>query len=337
MTLQRTLASCCLVCWEWNRTFTPHLYQSIVFADDFSNSVHIISQLRRTLWHVQPKYTHIIKKITILTSEAAKACTWLSVLSKLPNLRELRINGFDHSQFHPKLAQHLRALSARCAIKLNPGVTDVLVPRNSISRWFRFLRQAQPQACVLRIEQDARGAIGKQCLVIHYQKTYEVDYYKDFEASYSKVYYVGNCRVTILGQLYNTSDVDYFNTLLSQTRIHPVKISLTLRKLTSILPSEYIIFQHLQRPQIIMKTFRRNKSSRVYSTPFIVHRPGTLTFRGSTRIRDPMVRDALQNTDIPVAQNPVNRLPVCIRKLPRDRGYAIGSQSSASRIEGLLG
>ena len=171
MTLQRTLASCCLVCWEWNRTFTPHLYQSIVFADDFSNSVHIVSQLRRTLWHVQPKYTHLIKKITILTSEAAKACTWLPVLSKLPNLRELRINGFDHSQFHPKLTQHLRALSARCAIKLNIGVTDVLVPRTSISRWFRFLRHAQPQSCVLRIEQDARGEIGKQCLVIHYQKT----------------------------------------------------------------------------------------------------------------------------------------------------------------------
>ena len=86
-----------------------------------------------------------------------------------------------------------------------------------------------------------------------------------------------------------------------------------------------------------MKTFCRNKSSRVYSTPFIVHRPGTRAFRGSTRIRNPMVLNALRNTDIPVAQNPANRCAVCIRKLPRDRGYTIGSQSSESRIEGLLG
>ena len=50
-----------------------------------------------------------------------------------------------------------------------------------------------------------------------------------------------------------------------------------------------------------------------------------------------MVRDALRHTDISVSQNPVNRHAVCIRKLPRDRGYTIGSQPSTSRSEGLLG
>ena len=86
-----------------------------------------------------------------------------------------------------------------------------------------------------------------------------------------------------------------------------------------------------------MKAFFKNKSSRVHTTPFIVHRFGTLALGGSTRIRDPMVRDTLQNNDIPISQNPVNRLPVCIGNLPGYRGYAIDFESSESQIEGLLG
>ena len=86
-----------------------------------------------------------------------------------------------------------------------------------------------------------------------------------------------------------------------------------------------------------MKAFFRNKSSGVHTTPFVVHRPGTLALGGSTWGRNPMVRDALENNDIPISQNPVNRFPVCIGKLAGYRGYTIDFESSESRIEGLLG
>lgn len=59
---QITLGSCCLVCREWNKAFTPLLYEEIVLNDDLKFTSTAL--LRRTIWHDRPDHGSLIKRIT---------------------------------------------------------------------------------------------------------------------------------------------------------------------------------------------------------------------------------------------------------------------------------
>ena len=148
---QKMLYSFCLVSHQWNRTFTPLLYVDVTLDDHNAGMELPTLLLRRTLWHTQPARKDLIERMQVFSSKKSPSTLWMVVLSNLPNLRELMIHQFDHSQFHPKLAQHIRSLSKRCTILLNPASILRIEPQ-SIPGWVRFLRSSQPHLCTLNVE-----------------------------------------------------------------------------------------------------------------------------------------------------------------------------------------
>ena len=118
---QKMLYSFCLVSHQWNRTFTPLLYVDVTLDDHNAGMELPTLLLRRTLWHTHPARKDLIERMQVFSSRKSPSTLWMVVLSNLPNLRELMIHQFDHSQFHPKLAQHIRSLSKRCTILPNPA------------------------------------------------------------------------------------------------------------------------------------------------------------------------------------------------------------------------
>ncbi|KAK7689439.1 hypothetical protein QCA50_007231 [Cerrena zonata] len=61
-----TLASCCLVCYEWNQLFTPALYESIAVDHD-----KLASLLLRTLWYDQPARKELIHTIEVQCDQSS--------------------------------------------------------------------------------------------------------------------------------------------------------------------------------------------------------------------------------------------------------------------------
>ena len=150
-----TLASCCLVCHEWNNIFTSSLYRNIVLNRD--EPILTLSLLSRTLWHGRPAYRTLVENITIWPSTTAIAIACLVISSDLPNLRSLTMFDFELSQLPPRLAQHMRLLSKHCAVSLDNR--SCLPQPQSVTRWFRSLQSTQPDFCQLTLAYyEARSA-----------------------------------------------------------------------------------------------------------------------------------------------------------------------------------
>lgn len=73
------LQSFCLVTHEWNRVFTPFLYEEIDLDDNISVTS---SLLRRTLWRDRPTHKFLIKEIVILSSDGTVNSTCSSATPK---------------------------------------------------------------------------------------------------------------------------------------------------------------------------------------------------------------------------------------------------------------
>ena len=145
-----TLAACCLVCHEWHKLFAPLLYEELILDSTFIDA----SSLRH------PAYNKLVRKLTVdLKSEYHIQSVWILISSNIPNLCELVIEQFDHSKFHPRLAQHLRSLSKRCNIILRPP--SLPIQPELAPSWFRFLRSSQPSSCDLNVNFERPEAAGK--------------------------------------------------------------------------------------------------------------------------------------------------------------------------------
>ena len=85
--VQSTLAACCLVSREWNRTFTPILYKDIVLGGN--KSLLTRSLLRRTFQHTRPTNAILVKTMTIEPADDGSTTNLLSICFRFPNLQKL--------------------------------------------------------------------------------------------------------------------------------------------------------------------------------------------------------------------------------------------------------
>ena len=149
--IRRTLTASCLVCWEWNKLFTPLLYRNITLSR--GTSPFNVSILRRILWHVRPNYKAFISTIKVEgAKDVSTAGFWLAVSLNLPNLCNLTLDGLDPAILHPRFAQHIRLLYKRCTVVLRRNVNyGGNTKWESLQGWLRFLRSSQPTICELQM------------------------------------------------------------------------------------------------------------------------------------------------------------------------------------------
>ena len=118
--IRRTLVSCCLVSREWNRIFTPILYEHIVLGGRKPFATR--SLLHRTFCHAQPAHKALVKKMTIRPAMYGSTANLLSICFSTPNLHTLILNfdtqNFKLSALHPNFTPQLRSLSKRCNVQL---------------------------------------------------------------------------------------------------------------------------------------------------------------------------------------------------------------------------
>ena len=79
LVIQSTLAACCLVNREWNRTFTPLLYQQIVLEGSIQNPLLVQSLLLRTFRHTQPAHKSLVKIMEIGSGRNGSTANLLSI------------------------------------------------------------------------------------------------------------------------------------------------------------------------------------------------------------------------------------------------------------------
>ena len=123
--IQSTLAACCLVSREWNRIFTPALYEDIFLTG--KKPLPTRSLLHRTLHQTKPAHKALVKTMTIAPAEDGSTANLLSICFSLPNLRKLILDfkKFDLSTLNPNFVQQLRSLSTRCTIQMGENGHDV--------------------------------------------------------------------------------------------------------------------------------------------------------------------------------------------------------------------
>ena len=153
-----TLLTCCLVCHEWNRIFTPILYRSITLGRNTSPTALLL--LRLTLRHMQPSHLALIRRITVETNkDEANANLWLAVSLRPPNLRTLTLDRLDPDRLHPRFAHQLRSLSQSCTIELRRGFDHGgSIEWESIPKWIKFLKRARPTLCELGLDDATNGS-----------------------------------------------------------------------------------------------------------------------------------------------------------------------------------
>ena len=131
-----TLAACCLVSREWNRIFTPILYEDITLPSEEPR--HLISQslLLRTFRHTQPGHKYLVREMSIELAKDGSIADVLSICFSMPQLRKLTLEfeKINPSTLHPNFAQQLRSLSKRCLIHVYQGSLSVnwLTLRSSV-------------------------------------------------------------------------------------------------------------------------------------------------------------------------------------------------------------
>ena len=148
--IQSTLAACCLVSHEWNRIFTPMLYENIILGG--KKSLLTRSLLHRTFQHTKPTHKALVKTITIELAKDGSPANSLSICFSLPNLHKLIIYlsrvEVDPATLHSNFAQNLQSLSRRCAIQMRGDYKGEIDTRwQSLPIWISFFRRSRSIPC----------------------------------------------------------------------------------------------------------------------------------------------------------------------------------------------
>ena len=159
--VQSTLAACCLVSHEWNRTFTPILYKDIVLGGN--KSLLTRSLLRRTFHHTQPTNITLVKTMTIEPAHDGSTANLLSICFcfSFPNLHKLIIDllGVDPTTLHSNFVQNLQSLSRCCAIQMRGDFIgkEIRTQWQSLPLWINFIRRSRSIPCGFYTEYSGDG------------------------------------------------------------------------------------------------------------------------------------------------------------------------------------
>ena len=150
--IQSTLAACCLVSREWNRIFTPILYENIFLGR--KKSLLTRSLLHRTFQHTKPTHNALVKTMTIELAEDGSTANSLSICFSFPNLHKLIIDlkRVDTATLHSNFAQNLRSLSRFCSIQMRGpdtpfGKNRIETQWQSLPIWINFFRRSRSIPC----------------------------------------------------------------------------------------------------------------------------------------------------------------------------------------------
>ena len=150
--IRGTITVCCLVSREWNRIFTPVLYENIVLpSSKGSEYITYQSLLLRTFRHTQPSRKALVKAMTIAPAEDVSTANFLSICFSMPNLRKvtLEIQELDPATLHPDFAEHLHSLSRRCTIQM--GRNPTAIKWNSLPSCINFIRRSKSLSSGFRV------------------------------------------------------------------------------------------------------------------------------------------------------------------------------------------
>ena len=147
--IQSTLAACCLVSHEWNRIFTPILYENVFLGG--KKSLLTRSLLHRTFQHTKPTHKALVRTMTIELAKDGSTANSLSICFSLPNLHKLIIDipELDPATLHPNFAQNLQSLSRCCAIQMRGGCIgkEIGTRWQSLPTWINFFRRSRSIPC----------------------------------------------------------------------------------------------------------------------------------------------------------------------------------------------
>ena len=146
--IKSTLAACCLVSREWNRTFTPVLYGDIFLAG--KKPLLTQSLLLCTFRKTQQAHKALVKTMTIAPAQDGSTANLLSICFSLPNLGKLILDfkKFDLSTLNPNFVQQLRSLSKRCTIQIAEDGDDVDIGDwGSLLTYIDFTRRSRSTSC----------------------------------------------------------------------------------------------------------------------------------------------------------------------------------------------
>ena len=145
---QSTLAACCLVSHEWNKIFTPMLYENIILGG--KKSLLTRSLLHRTFQHTRPTHKALVRTMTIELADDGSTANSFSICFSFPNLHKLIIDipKVDPSTLHSNFAQNLQSLSRRCAVQMRGDSDDDIVTQwQSLPIWINFIRGSRLIPC----------------------------------------------------------------------------------------------------------------------------------------------------------------------------------------------
>ena len=149
--IQSTLAACCLVSHEWNRIFTPMLYENIILGG--KKSLLTRSLLHRTFKHTKPTHKALVRTMTIELAEDGSTANSLSICFSLVNLHKLiiQVPKVDPTTLHSNFAQSLRSLSRCCAIQMRGDLVgkEIATQWQSLPIWINFIRRSRLIPCGL--------------------------------------------------------------------------------------------------------------------------------------------------------------------------------------------
>ena len=148
--IQSTFSACCLVSREWNKIFTPILYENIVLRG--KKSLLTRSLLHRTFQHTKPTHKALVRTMTIELAEDGSTATSLSICFSLPNLHKLIIDlkRVDPTTLHSNFAQNLQSLSRCCAVQMRgDSDNDINTRWQSLPIWINFIRRSRSIPCGL--------------------------------------------------------------------------------------------------------------------------------------------------------------------------------------------
>ena len=148
--IRSTLVACCLVSHEWNRIFTPMLYENIILGG--KKSLLTRSLLHRTFQHTKPTHKALVRTMTIELAEDGSTANLLSICFSFPNLHKLIIDlpEVDPTTLHSNFAQNLRSLSRCCAVQMRgDSNNEIMTQWQSLPIWINFFRRSRSIPCGL--------------------------------------------------------------------------------------------------------------------------------------------------------------------------------------------
>ena len=150
LVIKSTLAACCLVSHEWNRIFTPMLYENIILGG--KKSLLTRSLLQRTFRHTQPTYKALVRTMTIELAEDGSTANSLSICFSFSNLHKLIIDfrEVDPATLHSNFAQNLQSLSRCCAVQMRGDFSidgEIVTQWQSLPIWINFIRRSRLILC----------------------------------------------------------------------------------------------------------------------------------------------------------------------------------------------